>query len=462
VDEDGFNQAMAEQKKRAKSAWKGSGETDVAGLFTGLLEAGVESEFVGYDQLEAVSTVTALTDLKGRPVERLIQGEAGYAVFAVTPFYGESGGQVGDVGAAQSMTGNLTVADAVKPGPELTVHKIHVDEGEILPRQEITLNVDRATRAATQRNHTTTHLLHTALRNVLGSHVKQSGSLVGPNRLRFDFTHIQAMTPEEIRAVEREVNQAIVDDHPVGREYMDYEAAVEAGAMALFGEKYGGEVCVVSVPGVSTELCGGTHLARTGEAGSFLVLSESGLAAGVRRIEAATGLNALHAAQGYRDAAAGIEAMLKARPGEAADKVAALQKEAKALRKENEKLQAKALSGAGRSLMDEARDVDGVKVLTARLEGASVKALREQMDDIRSKMPSGVACLGTAGNGKVNLILYVSKDLHDRFTAPQLIKDAAALVDGSGGGRADLAQAGGQNPEGLDAALARVEELVGG
>ncbi len=463
VDEEGFRASMAEQKTRAKKAWKGSGESDIAGQFKKLLETGLKSRFVGYDTLEASSRVVALLGEDGLPLERLVQGEGGYAVFAATPFYGESGGQAGDRGTVETMTGSADVLDSVKPSPELTTHKVFVNEGELLLDQEAKLIVDEAVRLASARNHTTTHLLHAALRNVLGAHVKQAGSLVGPDRLRFDFTHISPIEPEELARIEQEVNQAILNDLPVLREIMSHKDAVAKGAMALFGEKYGDEVSVVDVPGVSTELCGGTHLRATGQAGGFAVLSETGVAAGVRRIEAATGWNLLAHMRATKREVDEVAAILRATPGELAERVKGMQAQLKALTKEKESLESKLASGQGRDLMDGLEDVGGVKVLAVAMEGASVKALRDAMDDLRTKLTSGVACLASTGeDGKVGLILYVSKDLHGRFTAQSLIKEVAALVGGSGGGRPDMAQAGGTDPAGIPAALAKVKELVAG
>ncbi|GFK95956.1 Alanine--tRNA ligase [Fundidesulfovibrio magnetotacticus] len=463
VDEEGYKACMGEQKARAKKAWKGSGETDLAGQFKKLLETGLKSRFTGYEALSGESRVVALLGEDGLPLERLVQGEGGFAVFAASPFYGESGGQLGDKGSAETMTGAADVLDTLKPSPELTVHRVFVNEGELLLDQEARLNVDEESRQATARNHTATHLLHSALRKVLGDHVKQAGSLVGPERLRFDFTHISALSPEEIASVEEEVNRAILTDIAVEKEVMAVADAQARGATALFGEKYGDEVRVVSVPGVSMELCGGTHLAATGQAGGFTVVSETGVAAGVRRIEGATGWNLLGQLKASRRELDEAAEILRARPGELVEKLRAMQAQLKQLSKDKEQLQTKLASGQGKSLMDSVEEIGGVKVLTARVDGGTVKSLREAMDDIRSKLPSGVACLAGAGeDGKVALILAVSKDLHDKFTAQSLIKDVASLVGGSGGGRPDMAQAGGTDPAGIDAALEKVKELVRG
>jgi alanyl-tRNA synthetase len=463
ADEDGYRVCMAEQKARAKAAWKGSGETDPAVLFLELLESGLKSRFVGYDALTAKSRVNALISAEGQAVERLVAGEKGYMVCAVTPFYGESGGQAGDVGAISTLTGDAVVLGTLKAGPELTAQHIEVKAGEILLDQEADLAVDAAVRAATARNHTCTHLLHKALKNVLGGHVNQAGSLVTPDRLRFDFTHITAMSAEELARVEDEVNAAIVLDAPVVTEVMGVDAARAKGATALFGEKYGDEVRVVEVPGVSMEFCGGTHLTATGQAGSFLILSEAGVAAGTRRIEAATGLNALRHVRALRGELDEGLKVLKAKPGELAVRVKKLLDEIKALGKEKEQLAGKLASGQGRDLLSGLEEVGGVKLLCARVDAPNIKALREAMDDLRSKLPSGVIALAAEQEGgKASLIVAVSKDLHGRFTAPALIKDAAAEVGGSGGGRPDMAQAGGTNPAGIDAAFAKVREAVAG
>ncbi|KHK01423.1 alanine--tRNA ligase [Desulfovibrio sp. TomC] len=463
ADEDGYKASMAEQKARAKKAWKGSGETDPAVLFLELLESGMKSRFVGYDQLTAASRVNALISAEGLAVERLVAGETGYMVCAVTPFYGESGGQAGDVGKVTTLTGDVAVLGTIKAGTELTAHHIEVKTGEILLDQEAELAVDAAVRAASARNHTCTHLLHKALKNVLGGHVNQAGSLVTPDRLRFDFSHVSAMTAEELSRVEDEVNAAILLDAPVVTEVLGIEAARAKGATALFGEKYGDEVRVVDVQGVSMELCGGTHIKATGQAGSFYILSESGVAAGTRRIEAVTGVNAINHVRAMRGELDETLKTVKAKPGELAARVKKLLDEIKALGKDKEQLAAKLASGQGRDLMAGLEEVNGVPLLCARVDAPSVKALREAMDDLRSKLPSGVIAIAAEQEGgKVSLIVAVSKDLHARFTAPVLIKDAAVAVGGSGGGRPDMAQAGGTNPAGIDEALAKVKAAVAG
>ena len=471
ADEAGFNDYMRQQKQRARAAWKGSGEKDVASRFQSLLEDGLKSEFFGYDALSGTGRLTALLDEDGLPVEALVAGQKGYAVADRTPFYGASGGQCGDTGLLAAPAGTAKVLDALKPSVDLTVHHIEVDGGTLLPDQEVTLTVTESVRLDAARNHTCTHLLHAALRRVLGDHVRQAGSLVMPDRLRFDFSHIAPLTPEEVAAVERDVNAAIMADYPLSVCHMGQQEAIGMGAMALFGEKYGDTVRVVTIGDndhtESVELCGGTHLRSTGQAGSFVILSESGIAAGTRRIEAATGWNALRHAHALSEEAHQLAAMLKTQPGGLVAKLEALQKENRGLRKDLEKAAAQAASGQGGDLMSKVTEINGVKVLAAKLGPSNIKAMRELMDDIRSKLPSGIACVAApVDESKVSMILYVSKDLHSRFTAPALIKEVAAPIAGSGGGRPDQAQAGGTNPAGIDEALEVlkmqiVEEKIG-
>jgi alanyl-tRNA synthetase len=420
---------------------------------------------VGYDRLKETSTLTLLLNAAGEAVADLGEGETGYAVTAATPFYGEGGGQAGDMGIMTAHSGEARVATTHKPAPTLLVHEIEITKGELHKGNEVTLRVDEDQRKSTARNHTCTHLLHAALRRTLGTHVKQAGSLVDPHRLRFDFSHIAAMTPEELAAVERDVNRAIMADLTVSAKELPVAEAMASGAMALFGEKYGDIVRVLTVSGTekdepeSVELCGGTHLGRTGEAGAFMIVSESGVAAGTRRIEAVTGWNAYAQAMEQRAELNALSGQLKAKPGQLAERVAALQAEAKKLRKASEKAAAAPATGA--DLAARAEEINGVRVLAAKLENVPVKALREVMDDVRSRLSeNSVACLATAEDGKVGLLLYVSKDLHGKFTAPPLIKDVAAPCGGSGGGRPDLAQAGGTNAEGIDEAFAVLKKRI--
>jgi alanyl-tRNA synthetase len=462
VDEAGFNAAMKEQKQRAKAAWKGSGESDIAGRFASLLEEGLHSEFSGYESLKDASRITALVGADGERVNILPAGAKGYLVAGRTPFYGASGGQTGDRGEVATSTGKAAVTDTLKPSPSLTVMAVTVVSGSLHLDGEAALTVAEDGRLASARNHTATHLLHAALRDVLGGHVHQAGSLVAPDRLRFDFTHMAALSGKELAAVENRVNAAIMADIPLETGEMSYEEAMGKGAMALFGEKYGDVVRVVRVPGESTELCGGTHCERTGQAGFFSIISESGIAAGTRRIEAATGWNALAIAREQRAELQAVGGALKARPGELAGKVAALQSDIRALKKDREKAAARAASGRGGNLMDSVEEINGAAVLAARSGAPTIRALREIMDGVRSKMPSGVVCLTAEEEGKVSLIIAVSKDLQARFTAPDLVKRVAAKIGGSGGGRPDMAQAGGNDPSGIDAVFAELKNILRG
>ena len=468
ADAAGFEKHMAEQRKRAREHQKKGGllgQADGANVFKPLLDAGVSSTFVGYERLTEKSPITLLLNGAGEQVNDLGEGDTGYAITATTPFYGEGGGQAGDMGTITSLSGEAKVLTTHKPAPTLLVHEIEVTKGELHKGGEATLTVDADQRKSTARNHTCTHLLHAALRRALGSHVKQAGSLVDPHRLRFDFSHIAALTPEELAAVERDVNRAIMADLPVTAKEMPVAEAMASGAMALFGEKYGDIVRVLTVSGAeksepeSVELCGGTHLERTGEAGAFMIVSESGVAAGTRRIEAVTGWNAYAQAVEQRAELAALAGQLKARPGQLAERVAALQSDVKKLRKASEKAAAAPVTGA--DLAARAQEVNGVRLLAAKLDNVPVKALREIMDDVRSRLSeNAVACLATAEDGKVGLLLYVSKDLHGKFTAPALIKDVAAPCGGSGGGRPDMAQAGGTKAEGIDEAFAVLKQRI--
>ncbi|MDR0826551.1 MAG: alanine--tRNA ligase [Desulfovibrio sp.] len=463
VDEAGFRALMDEQKQRAKAAWKGSGEKDLDARLATLLEEGLRSRFVGYEALQAESRIAALLDLEGAHVPRLGEGAEGFCVTGVTPFYGASGGQAGDRGQMDTAHGKAEVTDTLRASPDLTVHRIRVSGGELLLDDEVTLQVDAKRRLASARNHTCTHLLHAALHRVLGNHARQAGSLVEAERLRFDFNHVSAMSGEEIAEVERIVNAAIFADIPLTTRLCSYDEALQAGAMALFGEKYGDTVRMVSVQGESVELCGGIHLGRTGQAGFFAVLSEAGVAAGVRRIEAITGWNALDLFNRQRAELGEAQGLLRSKAGELPQRIRGLQEDTKALRKRLEDLSATAASEAGKNILDQLEDVGGVKFLPCRSSAPNIKTLRDMMDGLRPRLSSGVICLTAEDKeeAKVSMILSVSRDLHSRFTAPVLIKEAAVFIGGTGGGRPDLAQAGGNDPKGIERAFQALREKLG-
>jgi alanyl-tRNA synthetase len=463
VDEDGFDRLMQAQKERSKASWAGSGEIDLAGEFAPLLESGMRTEFLGYTTLQASSRIVSILTTNGEDVPEASEGQRVYLLTARTPFYGESGGQVGDQGRILSDTGMGKVTESLKPAPEFIVHVVDVVQGTLVRDQEVNMSVDEGLRVATARNHTCTHLLHAALRKVLGSHVKQSGSLVGPERLRFDFTHITPLSREELEQIEDDVNQNILADIPLECRVVPYAQAKEEQAVGLFEEKYTDEVRVVEIPKVTMELCGGTHLTSTGKAGMFTIVSEAGVAAGVRRIEAATGWNSIHLFRRDKAVLESLSNALKTPSDNLVERVEELQDQVKKVVKEKEELQKSRVFTNSRTLLDQVEDIGGVRVLATRLDlpnGAGMKELRSMMDDLRSQMQQGVVFLAAESEGKVMLLLFVSPDLHERFTAPDLIKDAAAKVGGSGGGRADLAQAGGSEPAGIDQALNRIRERI--
>ncbi len=459
VDVDGYNQEMKQQKERARAAWKGSGEKDLTTRFKTVLTDTAKSLFVGYDTLKTTSKVLCILDENANKADTLAEGKHGYIITEKTPFYGAGGGQTGDTGYMYTGTSQINVGDTLKI-QDLIIHEVTAEQGNISTGEEAELAVNEKNRAATARNHTCTHLLHAALKAVLGSHVNQAGSMVSPERLRFDFNHISPMTDEEIALVECKVNQMIMGAYPAVAQIMSIKEAQEKGAIALFGEKYGDTVRVLTVGNesetVSMELCGGTHLSNTGEAGLFLIVSESGVAAGTRRIEAITGWNAIRQVKALREESKALCHELKAKQGEILPRVDALQKEIKSLRKELDKAQ----SSAGGDIMSGLKEIKGIKVLTQKVPAMSVKALRDLMDDVRSKIPSGIALLAMEDGDKASLILYVSKELHAKYTAPSLIKEVAVCIDGSGGGRPDVAQAGGTKPQGIAEALQKLETLI--
>lgn len=471
VDAAGFEKLMQDQRTRARANQKRAGlfghgdSPELAAECKALAQNGIKSEFVGYATLEAGSEILALMDIAGAPVRDLGEGASGYLVAARTPFYGESGGQVGDTGIITTSTAKALVHGAIKRENGLILHEIEVEAGEILKNQQADLRVDADNRKNTARNHTCTHLLHAALRRVLGGHVKQAGSLVDSRHLRFDFSHFSALTHEELAAVERDVNRAILADFEVTAREMPKEEAIASGAMALFNEKYGDRVRVLTVGDSqcpeSIELCGGTHLARTGEAGSFLIVAESAVSANARRIEAVTGWNAYNYAISQRARLDEIAGALKTKPDQILEKAQGLREELKKMRAAAEKGMKESVSPS--DIASHAKDINGVRLVEQNLAGVSMKALREIMDDLRGRFTNNaVICLAGEENGKVALVLHVSKDLHSRFTAPELIRDLAAPCGGSGGGRPDLAQAGGSKPEGIAAGFEAVRKRISG
>jgi alanyl-tRNA synthetase len=455
VDEPGFDRCMAEQ--RARSEWKGSGEAAVGELHKQIAGDLGEVKFLGYENTQTRAQVKALV-VGGQRVARAATGDRVEMVTDATPFYGESGGQVGDVGAAAAPGGRMAVKDTQRPVPGLITHLGTVESGAIAVGDQVELQVDEARRDLIRANHSATHLLHFALRERLGEHLKQAGSVVAPDHLRFDFSHFQPLTDQELREVERRVNDLVRQNAATETAVLKLEEARQTGAMMIFGEKYGDTVRVVRM-GPSKELCGGTHVLRTGDIAFFKIASEESIAAGVRRIVAHTGSQAVELAQRQEEELRRTAALLRTGAFEVAQKVEQTQRRLKELERALEEAQAKVAAAQSGDLVSQVREVNGVKVLAARVEGDG-KALRELADQLRQKLGTGVVALGSEQGGKAILLVAVTKDLTSRLRAGDLVKEAAKLVGGAGGGKPDMAQAGGSNPAGLEQALERVRELV--
>ncbi|MFW2457043.1 alanine--tRNA ligase [Methyloversatilis discipulorum] len=453
VDTEGFDAAMARQKEQARAAGKFK-------MATALEYDGVQTTFRGYDTLEAAGKVVALYR-DGAPVNELHEGELGVVVLDETPFYAESGGQVGDRGELRAAQGIFKVEDTLKIQAAVFGHHGVVGTGRIAVGDSVSARVDVRARAATARNHSVTHLMHKALREVLGDHVQQKGSLVDADKTRFDFVHNAPMSDDEISRVERIVNAEILANAATQARVMGIEDAQKSGAMMLFGEKYGDEVRVLDI-GSSRELCGGTHVARTGDIGLFKITVEAGVAAGVRRVEAITGENAVAFVQRQDRLVSEAAAAFKAPANELPAKIAQVIDNVRALEKEIARLKSKLAASQGDELAAQAVAIGGAKVLAAVMEGADVPALRETLDKLRDKLGSAAIVLAAVNDGKVSLIAGVTPDLTAKVKAGELVNFVAAQVGGKGGGKPDMAQAGGTQPENLPAALAGVGKWVEG
>ncbi len=451
VDSAGFDAAMAHQKAQGRAA--GKFKMDKALDYTG---AG--NEFIGYEHLTATTEIVAIY-ADGASVTSLKEGQNGVLVLASTPFYGESGGQVGDSGAVFCDHALFEVADTQKIKADVFGHHGTLKTGELKVGDGVTAHVNSNARAATQRNHSVTHLMHKALREVLGGHVQQKGSLVNPDRTRFDFAHNAPVTDAEIREIEARVNAEILANAATQARVMDIESAQKTGAMMLFGEKYGETVRVLDI-GESRELCGGTHVARTGDIGLFKVVAESGVASGVRRIEAVTGENALHYLQHLEDSIGNAAHLLKTPVAEVNDRLVTVLDHVKTLEKEVAALKGKLASAQGDELVTQAQDLQGVKLLVARLDGADVKTLRDTMDKLKDKLKTAVIVLGVVDGAKVQIAVGVTPDTTGKVKAGELVNFVAAQVGGKGGGKPDMAMAGGTEPAQLAQALASVQAWV--
>jgi alanyl-tRNA synthetase len=449
IDIDGFDKAMEAQKQKARDAWKGSGAEDLRDEFKRLLADQVETTFVGYHDLEHKSTVTRIIK-DGALVDRASEGDEIEILTQETPFYGETGGQVGDAGRITAPDGlHIEITDTLRPIPQLIVHVGRVKKGNVEIDKVVHLSVNAEDRGTTVLNHTGTHLLHAVLREVLGDHVKQAGSLVAPHRLRFDFTHFSAMTQEELDRVEDRVNQRIRENVPLETVIMDTEEAKKGGAVALFGEKYGDKARVVAIGDFSRELCGGTHSTRTGDIGLFKIVTETGIAAGVRRIEALTGIDAVRYVRKEERILQKVAAAVKSSPEEVAEKVEKLTAQIRRSEREVESLKTRMATGSS-DLMDQVKEIGGIQVLAVQPGVGDPKSLREMGDRFRERIRSGIIFLAGEHRDRAAMVLIVTKDLTERFNANDMMKELASEVGGTGGGRPDMAQGGGPQVERID------------
>jgi alanyl-tRNA synthetase len=461
VDREGFDQLMEKQRNRGREAAS-------VGFLSPLFPLGLAAKaqpiqqvsFIGYDRLDGESTVLAIYG-NGAGKQEAVEGEEIELLTAETPFYGESGGQVGDRGVIETPRGDLLeVVDTQHPTPQLTVHKGRVKRGRLQVGDKVRLAVDARHRQRTMLNHSATHILHAVLREHLGSHVRQAGSLVTPDRLRFDFHHTGAIPEEKLELIEATVNERVRQDANVRIEESNYQDALRKGALAFFGDKYGDRVRVVKIGDFSTELCGGTHIHHSGEIGIFKLPFESGVAAGVRRVEAFTGEGALDLIRGYEQRLKEIGNLVRASADDAVDKVRKLLERQKELEKEIEKLRGQFEKDQIPELLAKKQSVNGTNLLVSQVDGVDAKQLRDIVDRLKDKLGSSVIVLASAGKANVNLVAAVSQDLTRRYHAGNIIKELARLVGGGGGGRPDFAQAGGKEPAKIDVALKRAEELI--
>ncbi|HEC29722.1 MAG TPA: alanine--tRNA ligase [Gammaproteobacteria bacterium] len=454
LDMPGYEKAMDQQREMARSA------SQFGADYHSQVELAGKTGFSGYEHTDDVASVTALVK-EGEQVRELSTGEKGLVVMDRTPFYAESGGQAGDAGYLEVEGSLFRVLDTQKQASGAVIHIGTMEKGGLKVGDTVQARVDQARRQATAMNHTATHLLHAALRSVLGSHVSQKGSLVNADRLRFDFSHFEPVTAEQLQAIESMVNEQIRLNTEVQTRVTDYDTAVAEGAMALFGEKYGDEVRLLKIGDFSAELCGGTHVNRAGDIGLLKITSEGGIASGVRRIEALTGQAAVEFVEQTENSLRQIAQMVKGSPGDAGNKVQQILAKNRKLEKELEQLKSRLASAAGSELSDSAVEVKGVKVLAVRLDGADPKSLRDTVDQLKNKLGSAAVVLAAVNGEKVSLIAGVTKDQTSRLKAGDLVNTVARQVGGKGGGRPDMAQAGGNDPSGLDAALAGVADWVG-
>jgi len=457
LDMDGFDQAMDAQRARSRSV---ATFDSISEAYKNLSARGIKPEFVGYDSLSGDSKILVMV-ADGQEITAAAEGQVIEVVTETTPFYAESGGQVGDSGTIGGKNFEMEVVDTVKDPTGLIIHKVRVISGNVRRGDAVSLKVDGARREATALNHTATHILHAVLRQVLGDHVKQGGSRVAPDRLRFDFTHFSLIDADTLETIERLVNRHIRQNVATDIAEMDAEDAFKTGATALFEEKYGDRVRVVSLTDFSKELCGGTHTARTGNIGLFKIVAESSIASGVRRIEALTGESALAFIQQTARVLNDTAHLLKDKARAVTARVKKMQADIKAFEKEVEQLKTRRATEATEAAPDAVRSIDGIKVLAQKVSVDTPAALRNLADQLKDKIQSGIVVLGSTAGAKAMLIVVVTQDLTDRYHAGDIIKQVAAEVGGRGGGRPDMAQAGGNQPGNLDKALSRAYEIIG-
>jgi alanyl-tRNA synthetase len=458
LDIPGYEKHMQVQREASRASWQGGAAGEIPAVYQELAEES-PTEFLGYQTLRADSPIQVL--IKGEVrVDRARAGDQVEIITAATPFYGESGGQVGDTGVISGEGFTVEVTNTTRLPNDIFVHQGVVKTGEIGVGTTAHLEVDASRRRAIARHHTATHILQAVLQRELGGHVKQSGSLVAPERFRFDFTHFAAITPDELAKIELELNAAVLENLPVETSIMSMAEALKSGAMALFEEKYGDRVRLVAIPGISKELCGGTHVSRTGDIGLVKIITEAGIAAGIRRIEAVCGLEALKLVREEEEELSQAAGLLKAGRGELLDRLAKVLKRTRELEKEVTALKGRLTAVQAGDLLEQVRQVDGVPVLALEVEAGDPKGLREFAAKLSNRLKSGIVVLGSRGDDKAMLIALVSKDLTSRFNAGEIIRELAPLVGGSGGGRADMAQAGGPDKEKVAEAIKLAYELV--
>ena len=459
LDMDGFNKAMQEQKQKAMDSWKGSGDKLVTPFFNEFMKTGKPTNFLGYDKLIAEGQVLAiLKDLK--PVEFANKGEEVEILVNQTPFYGESGGQTGDTGNAYNEKTQIDITSSSKPIQDLIIHQAKITQGTLKKSDTLTLKVNEQIRSETALHHTATHLLHAALKKILGEHVKQAGSLVTSERLRFDYTHFSPLSITEKNNIEKMVNEIIRDNLTVSTNEQPIEQAVQEGAMALFGEKYGSNVRVVSMGIFSKELCGGTHASATGNIGLFKIISEGSIASGIRRIEALAGKSAYISMQNENVTLSSIRNLLKASPEEELKRIKKILEKSREMEKEISLLKEKLISGKGADQQSDIEMAGDISFIVKQFDGMDAKTLRSFIDSSKNKIKSGIVVVGSNNDGKVLLAAGVTKNLESRFHAGNILKEIAKIVGGSGGGRPDMAQAGGIHVEHLSKAMERAREII--